>query len=78
MIGAKMYANISQGLHEKLLFIAFFILNGIISTFNSKRMNLTNIIIKIQSQKELHSNNVQNMKQVRNKIDSFNHRYGVE
>lgn len=73
-----MYANISQGLHEKLLFMAFFILNGIISTFNSKRMNLTNIIIKIQSQKELHNNNVQNMKQVRNKIDSFSHRYGIE
>ena len=73
-----MYANISQGLHEKLLFRAFFILNGIISTFNNKRTNLTNIITKIQSHKELHNNNVQNMKQVRNKMDSFNHRYGVE
>lgn len=77
MIGAKTYANISQGLHEKLLFIAFFILNGMISTFNNKRANLTKIITKIQSQKEFHSNNVQNMKQVHNKIDSFNHRYGV-
>ena len=77
-IGAKKYANISHGLHEKLVFTAFFMLNGIISTFNNKRTTLTKIIIRIHNHRELQNNNVQNMKHVRNKIDSFNHRYGIE
>ena len=53
-------------------------LKGIISTFNNKRITLTNIIIKIHNPKELPNNNAQNIKHVRNKIDSFNHRYGLE
>ena len=77
-IGAKKYANISHGLHEKLVFIAFFMLSGIMSTLHNKRITLTKMITRIHSQNELHNNNVQNIKQVRNNIDSFNRRYGIE
>jgi hypothetical protein len=53
-------------------------LKGIISTFNNKSTILTKIITKIQIHTELPKNNAQNIKHVRNKIDSLSHRYGVE
>jgi hypothetical protein len=76
-IGAKIYAVISHGLHEKLQFIAFFELSGVISMFNKSNTTLTIIIINIHIPNELQNNNVQKMKQFHNKIDSFNHQYGM-
>ena len=49
-------------------------LRGTISIFISNKITLTAIIIKTHIQNEFHNNNVQNMKKVRNKIDSFNRR----
>ncbi len=69
-----MYANISHGLHENSEFIVFFILRGTISIFINNKTTLTAMIIRIPIPNACHNNSVQNMKKVRNKIDSFNRR----
>ena len=49
-------------------------LSGTISMFIIRRITLTAIIIRTHIQKALHNNNVPNMKNVRNKTDTFSRR----
>ena len=72
-----MYAVISQGLHANIQFIAFLMLNGIISIFNKSKITLVKIVIAIHIPTELPKNNVQKMNMTHHKIDSLSHRYGA-
>ena len=72
-----MYAITSQGLHANIQFIAFLILNGIISIFNKSNTTLVTIAIAIPIPTELPKNNVQKINTTHHKIDSLSHQYGV-
>ncbi len=72
-----MYAIISPGLHANIQFIAFLMLNGIMSIFNKSKITLVTIAIAIHIPTVLPKNNVQKINTTHHKIDSLSHRYGV-
>jgi hypothetical protein len=77
MIYAKKYDTISHGLHKNNWLIAFFRFKGIMSIFASKRIILATITKNIVSHVPFQNKNVQNIKIVRKRIDSFSHQYGI-